>query len=51
MSTGYGLTETSSVTATNEGDDYKQRPDSVGVPVPVCDLRIVTDAGARRGHR
>ena len=49
MSTGYGLTETSSVTATNAGDDYKQRPDSVGVPVPVCDLRIVVDAGADGG--
>jgi long-chain acyl-CoA synthetase len=40
-SNGYGLTETSSVTTFNSGEDYVRRPDSVGVPVAVCDLRIV----------
>ena len=33
-SNGYGLTETSSVTTMNSGDDYVRKPDSVGPPVP-----------------
>jgi long-chain acyl-CoA synthetase len=45
MSTGYGLTETSSLVTSNSGADYARRPDRVGVPVPVCRLRIVDDAG------
>jgi long-chain acyl-CoA synthetase len=40
-SNGYGLTETSSVTSMNSGDDYLRKPDSVGPPVPTCDVRIV----------
>jgi acyl-CoA synthetase (AMP-forming)/AMP-acid ligase II len=46
MSTGYGLTETSSVTTSNSGVDYRAKPDSVGRPVAVCDLRIVGADGA-----
>jgi long-chain acyl-CoA synthetase len=42
-SNGYGLTETSSVTTMNSGDDYVRKPDSVGPPVPVCDVKIVPD--------
>jgi long-chain acyl-CoA synthetase len=42
-SNGYGLTETSSVTTMNVGDDYVRKPDSVGPPVPVCDVAIVPD--------
>ena len=42
-SNGYGLTETSSVTTMNSGDDYVRRPDSVGPPVPVCDVLVVPD--------
>jgi long-chain acyl-CoA synthetase len=42
---GYGLTETSSVVTFNLGDDYLRKPDSVGVPVPVCEVRVVDDAG------
>jgi long-chain acyl-CoA synthetase len=42
-SNGYGLTETSSVTTMNAGDDYVRKPDSVGPPVPVCDVKIVAD--------
>ena len=38
---GYGLTETSSVSTFNGGVDYERKPDSVGVPVPVCEVRIV----------
>ncbi len=41
---GYGLTETSSVTTYNGGIDYQTHPDSVGVAVPVCELRVVDDA-------
>ncbi|MBI2170286.1 MAG: AMP-binding protein [Actinobacteria bacterium] len=43
---GYGLTETSSVTSLNSGDDYVAKPDSVGPPVPVCEVRVVGDDGA-----
>jgi long-chain acyl-CoA synthetase len=45
MSTGYGLTETSSLVTSNSGADYARRPDRVGVPVPVCRLRIVDELG------
>jgi long-chain acyl-CoA synthetase len=41
VATGYGLTETSSVTTSIGGSDYLERPDSVGVPVPVCEVRLV----------
>ncbi|HEV7761878.1 MAG TPA: class I adenylate-forming enzyme family protein [Acidimicrobiales bacterium] len=40
-SNGYGLTETSSVTTMNAGADYIRKPESVGVPVAVCDVEIV----------
>ncbi len=42
-SNGYGLTETSSVTTMVSGEDYVRKPDSVGPPVPVCDVRVVPD--------
>ncbi len=42
---GYGLTETSSVTTFNIGEDYKAKPDSVGPPVPVCELKVVDGSG------
>jgi long-chain acyl-CoA synthetase len=45
-SNGYGLTETSSVTTMNSGDDYMRKPDSVGPAVPVCDVRVVPDGFA-----
>jgi long-chain acyl-CoA synthetase len=45
-SNGYGLTETSSVTTSNSGADYLRRPDSVGVPVAVCDVKVVDETGA-----
>jgi long-chain acyl-CoA synthetase len=44
-SNGYGLTETSSVTTMNAGVDYLRHPDSVGVPVPVCDIKVVHEDG------
>jgi long-chain acyl-CoA synthetase len=43
-SNGYGLTETSSVTTMNVGEDYARKPDSVGPAVPVCDVAVVPDA-------
>ena len=45
IATGYGLTETSSVTTSISGTDYVERPSSVGVPVPVCEVRIVNPDG------
>jgi long-chain acyl-CoA synthetase len=42
-SNGYGLTETSSVTSMNSGGDYVAKPESVGPPVPVCDVVIVPE--------
>ncbi|MFZ0665889.1 MAG: class I adenylate-forming enzyme family protein, partial [Acidimicrobiales bacterium] len=42
-SNGYGLTETSSVTTMNNGNDYVRKPDSVGRPVPVCDVSVVPE--------
>jgi long-chain acyl-CoA synthetase len=47
-SNGYGLTETSSVTTMNNGADYVRKPDSVGPPVPVCDVAVVPEHYA--GH-
>jgi steroid-24-oyl-CoA synthetase len=51
-SNGYGLTETSSVTTMNTGDDYVRKPDSVGPPVPVVDVKVVDVEGRtlRRGE-
>jgi long-chain acyl-CoA synthetase len=43
-SNGYGLTETSSITSMNSGPDYVAKPDSVGPPVPVSDVAIVSGA-------
>jgi long-chain acyl-CoA synthetase len=44
-SNGYGLTETSSVTSMNSGDDYVRKPASCGPPVPICDVRVVGPEG------
>ncbi|MGO8875554.1 MAG: class I adenylate-forming enzyme family protein [Acidimicrobiales bacterium] len=44
-SNGYGLTETSSVTSMNTGEDYVRKPTSCGPPVPVCDVRVVDANG------
>lgn len=45
VGTGYGLTETSSLTTSIGGTDYQIRTESVGVPIPVCEIRIVDTAG------
>jgi long-chain acyl-CoA synthetase len=44
-SNGYGLTETSSVTTMNNGEDYIAKPESVGVPVAVCEVKVVDPDG------
>jgi long-chain acyl-CoA synthetase len=44
-SNGYGMTECSAIASSNAGADYRARPDSVGVPVPVCDVRIAAEDG------
>lgn len=44
-SNGYGLTETSSITTLNLAEDYQNRPESAGVPVAVCDLKVVDEEG------
>jgi long-chain acyl-CoA synthetase len=38
---GYGATETTSVATANAGEDYLRKPDSVGLIVPVDDVKIV----------
>lgn len=48
-SNGYGLTETSSVATMNSGDDYLEKPDSVGLPLPVVELAVVNDSGDQLG--
>ncbi|HLJ64780.1 MAG TPA: AMP-binding protein, partial [Stellaceae bacterium] len=42
---GYGLTETSSVVSQNVGEDYQRKPDSAGLVIPVCDVRVVDPEG------
>ncbi len=42
---GYGATETSSVSIGNSAEDYLRHPDSVGLPVPVCDVKVVDGEG------
>ncbi|HET9689574.1 MAG TPA: class I adenylate-forming enzyme family protein [Acidimicrobiales bacterium] len=44
-SNGYGMTETSSLSTMNQGDDYVRKPDSVGLPVPVVDVKVVDPLG------
>jgi long-chain acyl-CoA synthetase len=53
LGNAYGLTESSSVATLNSGQDMEQRPDSVGRPMPVVDIRIVdpSDDEVPRGHK
>jgi len=44
-STGWGITETSSTITTLGGDDYARKPDSVGRPLPVYDIKVVDSQG------
>ncbi len=42
---GYGLTETTSAVIANSGPMYFEKKDSVGLPMPVTDVRIVDEDG------
>jgi long-chain acyl-CoA synthetase len=44
-SNAYGLTESSSVATVISGRDARERPESVGPPVPVVDLAVVDGEG------
>jgi long-chain acyl-CoA synthetase len=44
-SNGYGLTETSAIATSNGGVDYELRPDSIGQPMPTCDIKVVDEDG------
>lgn len=45
-SAGYGLTETNALGCLCTLDDYRERPDSAGRPVPpVTDIKIMTESG------
>jgi long-chain acyl-CoA synthetase len=42
---GYGATETSSVSVAHSAEDYLLHPDSIGLPVPCVDLKVVDEQG------
>jgi long-chain acyl-CoA synthetase len=44
-SNGYGLTETSAIATSNNGIDYERKPASIGLPVPICDAKVVDEQG------
>jgi long-chain acyl-CoA synthetase len=44
-STGYGMTEVSSIGTAIAGIDYRRKPQSVGLAAPVVDLKIVDSVG------
>ncbi|MDX3103026.1 class I adenylate-forming enzyme family protein, partial [Nonomuraea angiospora] len=45
-SNGYGMTETTALAIGNGGADYRAKPDSIGLPSPVVDVRVVDPMGA-----
>jgi long-chain acyl-CoA synthetase len=45
---GWGMTETSATFTHHMGEDYQNRPDSAGPPVPVCDVKITEPADPLR---
>ena len=42
IANAYGLTETSSVVTINSGPDALERPDSVGRPLPIVEIKVVS---------
>lgn len=42
---GWGMTETMATVTSHSAEDYLNRPDSAGPPVPVADLRIMDEDG------
>src|SRR5579864_4556293 len=49
MGNVYGLTESSSAATIITGREFLERPDSVGRPLPVVELRIVGPSGEELG--
>ena len=43
---GWGMTETTSTFTSNSAEDYRNRPESAGPCIPVCDMKIVDSDGA-----
>ncbi|MGW0070206.1 class I adenylate-forming enzyme family protein, partial [Streptosporangium sandarakinum] len=44
-SNGYGMTETTALAIYNSGPDYLAKPDSIGLPMPVVEVRIADPLG------
>ncbi len=44
--TGWGMTETSATFTHHMAEDYENRPESCGPPLPVCEARVVDAEGA-----
>jgi len=44
-SNGYGMTETSAISTVNNGVDYVAKPDSIGRPVAVVEVKVVDAQG------
>ena len=42
---GWGMTETTSTFTSHSAEDYRNRPESAGPCIPVCDMKIVDDDG------
>jgi long-chain acyl-CoA synthetase len=42
---GWGMTETTSTFTSHSAEDYQNRPESAGPCIPVCEMKIVDDAG------
>ncbi len=42
---GWGMTETTATFTTHIGDEYEAKPDSCGPALPVCDMKVVDEAG------
>ena len=45
---GWGMTETTATVTSHVGEDYLNRPDSAGPPVPVADLKIMSPDGTEQ---
>ncbi|WP_432922569.1 class I adenylate-forming enzyme family protein [Microbispora sp. CA-135349] len=43
---GYGMTETTALAIYNSGSDYLARPDSIGLPLAVVDVKVCDPLGA-----
>lgn len=44
---GWGMTETSATVTTHSSEDYLNRPESCGPPVPVAEIKVMSEDGSR----